>query len=119
MDIYNWLIIEAWYRIQDLEWIVLFRSLIMHDTKLTTETLWWRPQRNEETQRSQSNEETQRLQSNEETQTVEYSDPRHLETTVLQNASGQIEIGAHCIDVEGQNAQHNQLEHEYMTDSSG
>ncbi|CAJ1978192.1 unnamed protein product [Sphenostylis stenocarpa] len=47
-------------------------------------------------------------QNNEETQAIELSESRstrHLETTVLQNVSGEVAISAHCIDVEGQNVQ--------------
>ncbi|KAK7405445.1 hypothetical protein VNO78_06746 [Psophocarpus tetragonolobus] len=60
---------------------------------------------------SKSSTETSDMQSNEETQAMEFSESRstrHIETIVLQNVSGEVEINAHSIDVEGQNVQTNQ-----------
>ncbi|RDX60222.1 RING-H2 finger protein ATL58, partial [Mucuna pruriens] len=60
---------------------------------------------------AKSSTQTSNMQNNEETQAMEFSESRStrlLETTVLQNDSGEVAISAHCIDVEGQNVQNNQ-----------
>jgi len=57
-----------------------------------------------------SNEEMEMQQRNEETLAMEFSDSisiRHLETSVIQNISGEPVISAHCVEIEDRNARNN------------
>lgn len=57
-----------------------------------------------------SNEEMEMQQSDEETLAMEFSDSRstrHLETSVIQNVSGEAAIDDHRIEVEERNARNN------------
>jgi len=57
-----------------------------------------------------SNEEMEMQQRNEETLAMEFSDSisiRHLETSAIQNISGEPVISAHCVEVEDRNARNN------------
>lgn len=66
-----------------------------------------------------SNEEMEMQQRNEETLAMEFSDSisiRPLETSVIQNVSGEAAINAHCVEVEEWNAWNNHYEHKDMRD---
>jgi len=57
-----------------------------------------------------SNEEMEMQQRNEETPAMEFSDSisiRPLETSVIQNVSGEASINAHHVEVEERNARNN------------